>query len=269
MDDIGDIAYFYDADPDAEEERLARHQLEFDLTWRLIEKFVPERVTVLEIGCAAGAYTVPLARRGHPVVAVDLSTQLLARCRDRLAGARLAHQARFVRADARDLNGLGETLYDAVLLMGPLYHLVIQSDRALALAEAIKHLRPGGILISAHISRFGIMGDLMKNVPGWIEDCDEVRTIIEQGRDPDHCRAGGFRGYFATAEEIAPLHENAGLETLLLAGVEPAISADDESYNSLVGERRRLWLDLLEEICDQPSIVGASRHLLYAGRLGV
>jgi len=106
----------------------------------------------------------------------------------------------------------------------------------------------------------------MKNVPEWIEDRDEVRTIIDQGRDPEHYGAGGFRGYFATAEEIAPLHESAGLETRLLTGVEPAISADDESYNSLDGERRRIWLDLLEEICDQPSIVGASRHLLYIGR---
>ncbi len=94
-----------------------------------------------------------------------------------------------------------------------------------------------------------------------------MRSLLEQGRDPEHCPAGSFRGYFATAEEIAPLHESAALETLLLAGVEPAISADDESYNSPNGERRRLWLDLLEEICDQPSIVGASRHLLYVGKL--
>jgi hypothetical protein len=48
--------------------------------------------------------------------------------------------------------------------------------------------------------------------------------------------------------------------------VEPAISADDESYNRLEGQQRQLWLDLLYEISAEGSIVGASRHLLYVGR---
>jgi hypothetical protein len=52
----------------------------------------------------------------------------------------------------------------------------------------------------------------------------------------------------------------------VLAGVEPGISADDESYNRLEGVQRRLWLDLLDEISTEPSILGASRHLLYVGR---
>lgn len=65
--------------------------------------------------------------------------------------------------------------------------------------------------------------------------------------------------------EIAPLHEEAGFRTLVLAGVEPAISADDESYNRLEDTRRKLWLDLLYEISTEESIIAASRHLLYIG----
>jgi hypothetical protein len=77
---------------------------------------------------------------------------------------------------------------------------------------------------------------------------------------------GGFRGYFAKVSEISPLHEALGFETLALVGVEPAISADDESYNKLQGEQRQRWLDLLYEISAEESISGASRHLLYIGR---
>jgi hypothetical protein len=47
---------------------------------------------------------------------------------------------------------------------------------------------------------------------------------------------------------------------------EYAISADDESYNRLQGEERRAWLDLLYAVSAEPSIVGASRHLLYIGQ---
>lgn len=51
------------------------------------------------------------------------------------------------------------------------------------------------------------MSDLLRNVPQWIQDRDEVRAILDLGRDPEHYPSGQFRGYFATVEEIAPLHE--------------------------------------------------------------
>ena len=57
-----------------------------------------------------------------------------------------------------------------------------------------------------------------------------------------------------------------GLETVPLAGIEPAISADDESYNRLTGAPRELWLDLLYDVSADATTVGASRHLLYVGR---
>ena len=64
------------------------------------------------------------------------------------------------------------------------------------------------------------------------------------------------------------MHEALGIRTVALAGVEPAISADDESYNKLQAPQRDLWLDLLFEVSTDPTTVGASRHLLYIGRKG-
>jgi len=127
-------------------------------------------------------------------------------------------------------------------------------------------LREGGILFSAFISRYGILGDLIRKVPDWIEYRADVESLFKRGRGADNAPPGSFRGYFATAGEIAPLHESMGFETIKLVGVEPAISADDESYNMLEGGRRKLWLDLLYEVSAEPSILAASRHLLYIGR---
>jgi hypothetical protein len=143
---------------------------------------------------------------------------------------------------------------------------VIEEDRKKTLREAYRHLKDGGVIFSTFISRFGIWGDLMKNIPDWILQQSEVRSVLERGRDPEEKMDYNFRGYFATVPEILPLHEEVGFETLVLAGVEPAISADDESYNRLKGELRRLWLDLLYKISTEPSILGASRHLLYVGK---
>lgn len=265
-DDVSDITTYYNSDPEREHSRLNRHQLEYDLTWRYLNQYLPSRGSILEVGAATGTYTLELAKRGYTLTSVDLSATLLDECRKKIANEGLEKQVRLVVADARDLSQITEKGFDAVLLMGPLYHLVEEADRMVALKEVFNRLREGGIIFSSFISRFGIMGDLLKDIPGWIEDQTEVQSLIVQGRRPDDYPRGGFRGYFAKASEIVPLHEALGFETLVLAGVEPAISADDVSYSKLQGKQRQLWLDLLYEISTEKSIIGASRHLLYIGK---
>jgi SAM-dependent methyltransferase len=266
-DDVSDIAAYYNNDPERERSRLERHQLEHDLTLRYLNQYLPARACILEIGAATGRYTLELAKQGHRITALDLSAANIEICKERLVEERLQENVQLAVADARDLSEVTEGEFDAVLLMGPLYHLIEETDRKMALKEATDRLRKDGIIFSAYISRFGIMGDLLRNLPSWIEDQAEVRSLLERGKQPDeYPRDGAFRGYFARASEIAPLHESIGFETLALAAVEPAISADDESYNKLEGKQRQLWLDLLYTISMEETILGASRHLLYIGR---
>jgi S-adenosylmethionine-dependent methyltransferase len=266
IDDVSDIAEWYSSNLEGEHSRLERHQLEYDLSWRYLDQYLPSQGAILEVGAATGRYTLELAKRGYMLTAVDLSAALIEQCRKNLVDEELASRVQLVVADARDLGAVTEKQFDAVLLMGPLYHLVVEADRKIAVKEASDRLRAGGIIFSSFISRFGIMGDLIKNVPGWIEDQAEMRSLLERGQRPDGYPRGGFRGYFAQASEIAPLHEAMGFETLVVAGVEPAISADDESYNKLLGKQRQLWLDLLYEMSTEKSIIGASRHLFYIGK---
>jgi SAM-dependent methyltransferase len=266
IDDVSDIAAYYNSDPEREHSRLELHQLEYDLTWRYLDQYLPACGSILEVGAGTGRYTLELARRGYALTAVDMSAVLIEACGKRLVGEGLEKQVRLVVADARDLSNLGGEKYNVVLLMGPLYHLVVEADRIDALKEAYDRLIKGGLVFSAFISRFGILGDLIKNDPALIERQAEVRSVLEKGKTPDDYPRGGFRGYFTQISEIVPLHEALGFETLKVAGVEPAISADDESYNKLEGTQRQLWLDLLYEISTDKSILGASRHLLYIGR---
>ena len=245
--------------------RLERHQLERDITWLYLDRYLPSEGAILDIGAATGGYTLELAKRGYSVTAVDLSPKQLEVCRKLVVDEGLEGKVTFLVADARDLCDIKDDTFDVVLLMGPLYHLVMEEDRKTALKEAFNKLKPGGVIFSSFISRYGILGDVMKNIPQWIEGQSEVRSIMEQGKDPDGMHRGGFRGYFAEVSEITPLHEKVGFKALVVAGVEPAISADDASYNRLDGTRRKLWLDLLYEVSTEQSIIAASRHLLYIG----
>jgi S-adenosylmethionine-dependent methyltransferase len=265
-DDVSDIVAMYSGPTGREHQRLVRHQLEFDLTCHFLRKYLRRGQRVLEVGCGTGRYTVELLKRGVQVTAVDFAPGMLAHSKRYLRRQGYAGKVAHYQADARDMRGVPDGPYDAVLLMGPLYHLVELSDRKRALRQAYARLKPGGVLMSAFICRYGILGDLMKNVPGWIEEIDEVECVVSRGRDPEDYPRGGFRGYFADPAEIAPLHESCGFTTVELLAVEPAISGHDLSYNRLRGKRRELWFKLLARVAAEKSTVGASRHLLYIGR---
>jgi SAM-dependent methyltransferase len=268
VDDITDIREMYNANWDKEDDRLLRHQLEYDITCRYLEKYLPPPgAKVLEIGAATGRYTMELARRGYSVLAIDIASDLVARAKARIDNLGLGNRVEFKVGDIRTCGDIAESSFDAVLVMGPLYHLVFREERELVLNRVFQSLKPGGVVFSAWISRFGIFGDNLKKMPDLIYKKEIVASVLEHGCDPEwhRCRKDSFRGYYAKADEIAPIHEQAGFRTLVVAGAEPAISADDASYNCLEGERRQLWLDLLFKLSTEPSIMASSRHMLYIG----
>ena len=154
-DDLTDIREFYNAAWDAEANRLERHQLEADITWRYLNLYLPPRGRLLEIGFGTGAYTFPLAKRGYQITAIDLADEYVTRSEE----LGLSDQIDFRTGDARQLDGIPRGEFDAVLLMGPLYHLLLETDRTAALRSAYACQIPMAIL-SAMISRFGILVDL-------------------------------------------------------------------------------------------------------------
>ena len=101
IDDVNDIVEMYDRDSADEDQRLTRHQLERDITWRYLKDYLPPQGFILEIGAATGRYTLELAKRGYAVTAVDFSSRLIERCRIRVAAEGLTEKVRLVVADAR------------------------------------------------------------------------------------------------------------------------------------------------------------------------
>jgi len=112
---------------------------------------------ILDVGGGAGAYAFPLAKQGCEVHLIDPVELHLEQARSyaETSGVTLAS---ITKGDARQLDFPAGGA-DAVLLLGPLYHLVERSDRLQALLEAQRVLRPRGALFAASISRFASLID--------------------------------------------------------------------------------------------------------------
>jgi ubiquinone/menaquinone biosynthesis C-methylase UbiE len=98
--------------------------------------------------------------------------------------------------DARALEMPADSA-DIVLLLGPLYHMTESSDRARALAEAARVLKPGGWLFAAAISRWasaldGLARDLLRD--------PRFAAIVEHDlQDRQHRHPTDRLDYFTTA----------------------------------------------------------------------
>ncbi|PDW00982.1 class I SAM-dependent methyltransferase [Candidatus Chloroploca asiatica] len=258
------VASFYDAYGEREWLRLERHRTEFAVTMRVLNAALPPApARVLDLGGGPGRYSVALAAQGYQVTLVDLSATQLAQARDYAERSAVMLEA-VIQADALALPATISGPYDAVLLFGPLYHLLTQAERAQAVAEACTRLRPGGLLAATFVSRFAPFRDAAAKDPLWIiQDPAYTEHVLRTGV---HDRGELFpQAYFAHPTEVVPLMEAAGLTTQALIGVEGIVAGHEEQVNAVTGAAWDAWVDLNERLGRDPALIGAADHLLYLG----
>lgn len=140
-----------------EETRLTRSrhgQLEYLTTMDYIHKLVPNGSKVLEVGAGTGRYSIALAREGYDVTAVELvasNLEVLQKNADGLKNI-VSYQG-----DAVDLRHFADNSFDAVFVLGPMYHLFEKAEQHRALDEAIRVAKPHGVIMIAFISVYQIM----------------------------------------------------------------------------------------------------------------
>jgi SAM-dependent methyltransferase len=112
---------------------------------------------------------------------------------------------------------------DAVLLLGPLYHLVERDDRLQAVREAARVVRPGGVVAAAAISRAASLIDGVGR--GFIADPEFQTVVAADLADGAHRNPTRRPGWFTTAwfhwpEELDDELREAGLDDVEVVGVE-------------------------------------------------
>jgi SAM-dependent methyltransferase len=264
-----EILRFYAAGK--EERRLAASlgRLEFIRTWEILERCMPESsCRVIDIGGGTGVYALPLASRGHKVYLVDPVPLHIERA-GALSSASSAPLDAIHLGDARRLPA-PDAAFDVALLFGPLYHLTTRADRVSALAEAKRVLVPGGLLLSAYISRFASACDGIQE--GALRDRAFAAIVDGDLTNGIHQNSTGRLEWFTTAyfhrpEEIQPEIEEAGLRFDALLAVEGPgwMNQDLDAWLDDHDARERL-LAVLRRVETEPSLIGASAHLIAVAR---
>jgi SAM-dependent methyltransferase len=250
-----------------ERERLSdgRGELEFTRTTEIVRRALPAAPAVVaDIGGGPGRYALWLASLGYQVEHRDLMplhVEQLAADAAGMPGIRTAV------GDVRDLD-LPDASVDAVLLLGPLYHLLDRAERVDALRECARIVRPGGAVFAAAISRWAARIDGMLReriyvkypvVTGLIDEVDRTGMLPPLGD-------GAFTAFCHRPGELRSELEDAGLEVADLVSVEgPAFILGDLDARLADPADRSVALEVARAIERVPELLGIGPHLIATG----
>lgn len=215
MDDV--VAVYA---PGGELDRMAAeaNRLEWERTCELLLRWLPPApARVLDLGGGPGRQAAWIQQQGYPVKLIDLVPLHVQ-----------AAQARGVEAqvgDARHVPECDESV-DAVVLLGPLYHLPVAADRAQVLREVWRVLVQGGVVVAAAMSRWARV--LVKAAEGQLDDPgwhQHTLAMMRHGRAAQGDDRWDLCTYRHDPEEFTAELEAGGFRGVQVVGVQGPIGA--------------------------------------------
>jgi SAM-dependent methyltransferase len=234
---------------------------------------------IADVGGGPGTVAFALADKGHHVDLVDLTPDLIQIARAEQARRELAGSTSLLASitvgNAMDPPSppLAEASYDAVLLLGPLYHLLEENERKTAVEKACRLAKPStGLVFCAFVTIEAHLRDLATREPARILDEKAFYDrYLADGRyqkpkvlptgtvevQAFHTRSADVRGFFARYfHDVAELIELRAVEGILGGGLDAKLAdAPDEVVQA--------WANLLfEKYSADREQLGCADHLL-------
>jgi SAM-dependent methyltransferase len=238
-DYLHDPAIARDYDAQLADTPLLRHDREF------VFRHVSEPGRFIDLGCGTGRLSIPLAERGHHVVAVDLSAEML-----RVAGVKAAaagaHIDR-VQANLVELMCFGDKTFDAAACLFSTLGMVAGAENRRRVLENVHRLlRPGGtFVLHVHNRWFHLGTQAGRRLLGRnLRQAVTGRAKLGDFEMPPHQGVGSFPMHLFSRREVVGLLRETGFKIVEVqpVGVEgplrrPWLLATARAYGYLVAAR--------------------------------
>jgi SAM-dependent methyltransferase len=242
-------------------------RLELLRTQEILRRHLPEAPgRILDVGGGTGVHAQWLAADGHDVHVVDPVPAHVEQARGQSGSpGRVTAEV----GDARRLSAPDASV-DAVLVLGPLYHLTDRADRVRTLTEARRVVRPGALVFAAAISRFASLFDGLAR--GRLFEAGFSAIVDRDLRDGQHRNPTSRPEWFTTAyfhhpDELRREAEDAGLEVIEIVGVEGLAGWLAHLEPRLdTAEGREAILAAARAVEAEPALLGLSAHLVLVAR---
>ena len=248
---------FYENHCDEDARLQSRHgRVEFLTTMRYIEKYLKPGDRIIEIGAGTGRYSHALAQKGYSVDAVELvEHNIEVFQQNTLPGEPVTVR----QGSALDLSGFPDSTYGITLLLGPLYHLHTVEELKMALTEALRVTKSGGVVFAAYCG----------------SDATAVQDCFGKGmlKDP-HVKALVDPVTFklsSTPEEVFAQHRREEIDALMdglpatrlhFVGTDLFTCYMKGTIDQMDEELYGLYLQYHFAVCERPDLVGVSNHFL-------
>jgi SAM-dependent methyltransferase len=217
---------WWDAKAPKEESDSADESINRALRWREIERHLEGVQTILDIGGATGAFSIPLAKRGFQVTHLDLSPEMLGIARDK---GRDVPGIEFLEGNASDLKQFSDRSFDLVLNMdGAISFSGSKATRAIQ--ETCRVARATVILTVSHRAQMAaawVSGSLLKTgqlSPAvhamidhgeWHQDQFPGSEVLTEGLTQNYL--GALQAFLPG--ELTTILENVGMRILRCTGL--------------------------------------------------
>jgi ubiquinone/menaquinone biosynthesis C-methylase UbiE len=254
----------------SEETRLEEGMgiFEFERIKELIQHHITKpKLTIIDVGGGTGKYSEWLAKNKHEVHLIEPVEKHLKLARKR--AQKLKNPFTITKGIAQKLPYKNESA-DLIILHGPLYHIQKREERILAITEAKRVLKKGGVILGFAINAtastvVGLMNGMI-HANSFFEMCkQEITTGIHNPpKDFPFLLADAF---YHKPQELKAEFLESGLKFKNLFAVEGMIWLDNDYFANMLDKKKSKTLKNLQKLTENDEyLLPFSPHMMIVAK---